>query len=529
MVQISPDRNARDVPSDQPIRIRFDRPVEKASVADRLRLAPAVHGKVSWTGDQELVFEHPPLRAGTSYQVALQPGYRDLQGNVATLRHSWRFTTEAAPVLTGSSPASGDQGVDPTVYLSLTFTRAMNLQSLAHSVSVTPAVPFSLRQDPSDPRRVILAPAALLEPGQTYTVAVTQDARDAHGNALRNGSATSFTTGPLQTLKHWIGFIAEPPDAAAGDGVWIVDENRFPRRVVSASVDRYAWSEDGTHVLVRSASGDWSDQALDGGVTTLPFKAEWAAFLAPGRGYAYLDGGVLRTLLPGGATVVVASGVGEASVAPDGSRLAYTLSAGSGTEIDGYSVDLRSRYRLQSESAPVDQLAWSPDGQSLAYRLVSSDPARSQVRVRQLSGSARTLTVAVGEVSGPAWQADSRHLLFTALLDISGGAAGGSAASPPAGAAAAAPGRVSRVFRMAVGDPPPRTLSAAQSMPSDPSLSVIQLSVSPDGHQVAILADYQGRPAVWLMNADGTGLSRLTQFDSASGAYSCREIAWTPA
>jgi Tol biopolymer transport system component len=65
-------------------------------------------------------------------------------------------------------------------------------------------------------------------------------------------------------------------------------------------------------------------------------------------------------------------------------------------------------------------------------------------------------------------------------------------------------------------------------MPADSSLSVDQLSVSPDGHQVAILADYQGRPAVWLMNADGTGLSRLTQFAAGDVGYSCQEIAWTP-
>jgi Tol biopolymer transport system component len=58
---------------------------------------------------------------------------------------------------------------------------------------------------------------------------------------------------------------------------------------------------------------------------------------------------------------------------------------------------------------------------------------------------------------------------------------------------------------------------------------VSQVSVSPDGHQVAFLADYQGLPAVWLMNADGTGLTRLTQFDSAGPGYSCRDIAWTPA
>ena len=337
-----------------------------------------------------------------------------------------------------------------------------------------------------------------------------------HGNLLRNGSAISFNTGDLRTLKHWVGFVAQPPATAAGDGVWIVDENRFPRRVVSASVDQFSWSQDGTHVLLRSAAGAWSDQPLSGSATTLPFKADWAAFLAPGKGYVYLDQGALRMLTPSGTVVEVASNVGEASVAPGGARLAFTVTGGTGAEIIGYSVDLRARYRLQSESGPIDQLAWSPDGQSLAYRLVAPDPARTQIRVRQLSGAARTLTVAMGEVSGPAWQADSRHLVLTAAVPASGGSSGSG-------------GRISKAFRLAVGDSPPATLNAAQGMPGSPTLSVSQVSVSPDGHQVAFLADYQGLAAVWLMNADGTGLTRLTQFDSAGPGYSCRDIAWTPA
>jgi Bacterial Ig-like domain len=510
VVQIYPERNAQDVASDAPIRVRFDRPVDQTSVATRFRLEPGVVGQVRWQGDRELVFEHQPLRPASTYEVVLDPGYRDAQGTANSLRHSWRFSTEAPPVLTGSSPAAGDQSVDPAAYISLSFTRAMDLRSLAQAISVSPSVPFALRQDPSDPRRVILAPEALLDPGRPYTVAVTKDARDADGNQLREGSAVSFTTGELLALKHWIGFVAEPPRAEAGDGVWIVDENRFPRRVVSASVDQFSWSMDGTHVLLRSAAGAWSDQSLSGSATTLPFRADWAAFLAPGKGYVYLDQEALKILTADGTVVLVANGVGQASVAPGGARLAFTVTASSGAQIDGYSVDLRARYRLQSESGLIDQLSWSPDGQSLAYRLVGGDPARTQIRVRQLSGAARTVTVAVGEVSGPAWQADSRHLIVTAAVP-------GTSA------------RVSKAFRLAVGDPPPARLSAAQGMPSSPGLSVSQVSVSPDGHQVAFLANYQGLPAVWLMNADGTRLTRLTQFDAGGLGYSCRDIAWTPA
>jgi hypothetical protein len=509
VVQITPERNAHDVSSAQPVQVRFDRAVDRASVASRFHLRPGVEGRIRWAGDSQLVFEHQPLRPSTSYQVVLDPGYRDQQGNMNALRHSWSFVTEAPPALTGASPGNGDQGVDPAAYLSLTFSREMDLASLAGTISVSPSLRFSLRKDPAEPRRVILAPDSLLDPGLTYAVGVTQDARDVDGNSLRAGSVVSFSTGQLSSLKHWVGFIAEPTPGAGGEGVWIVDESRFPRRVVSASVDQFSWSLDGTHLLMHSPAGGWSDQPLNGTATTLPFHAEWAAFLAGSRGYAYLENGSLKVLTGTGAVVDVAADVGQAAVAPGGTRLAFTVKGRPGFEIDAYDVDLHARYRLQAESGAVDQLAWSPDGLAIAYRLQGATPQNSQIRARQLSGAARTQTVATGEVSGPAWQADNRHLVFTASVATSGG-------------------KVERAFRLAVGDPPPRSLAAGQGLPTGSALSVGQISLSADGHQIAFLAGYQGRAAVWLMNADGTGLTRLSEFGGAGAGYSARAVAWTP-
>lgn len=508
-MQIFPERNAHDVRTSAPLHIWFDRPVDQRSVGGRFELHPGAPGEFRWQGDRELVFEHRPLRPSTTYEVALAPGYRDSQGNVSSLRHSWKFSTEAAPTLTGATPGPGDRGVDPAAYLSLSFSREMDLATLAGSISVSPYVRFSLRHDPGDVRRVILAPDALLEPARSYTVAVTSDARDIDGNQLRAGRVVSFSTGELKTLKHWIGFIVEPAPGTDGEGVWIVDENRFPRQLVNAPVDLFSWSPDATHLLLRSPAGSWSDQPLAGTGTQLPFAARWAAFLAPGRGYVYLDEGSLRLLTARGDVVEVAAGVGEAAVAPGGTRLAFTVGSHPGSQIDGYDVDLHARYRLQTETALVDGLDWSPDGQALAYRLLAADPQKSQIRARLLSGSARTVTVATGEVSTPAWQADSRHLIFTAAVQ------------GPAGT-------LNRAFRLAAGDPPPRTLAAAQGMPAAVTAAVRQASPSPDGHQIAFLSDYEGRSAVFLMNADGTNVTRVSEFDPAGLSYSCRAVAWTP-
>jgi Tol biopolymer transport system component len=66
-------------------------------------------------------------------------------------------------------------------------------------------------------------------------------------------------------------------------------------------------------------------------------------------------------------------------------------------------------------------------------------------------------------------------------------------------------------------------------MPTSPGVSVGALSPSADGRQVAFLSGSNSPVTeVWLMNADGTGVSQLTTFDQDVFPYQCGEVAWTP-
>ena len=513
MLEISPQRAASDVRSSEVIRVRFDRAMDHASVASRFHVEPGVQGALTWPSDQELAFEHVPFNPSSQYVVVLDPGYRDARGNVNSLRHSWSFRTEAAPTLAGSAPGPGDRGVDPASYLTLTFSRAMDQGTLIGAISLSPNVPFAIHPDASDPRRVVLAPQTLLEPRTSYTVNVERDARDVDGNRLASGAIVSFATGDFRPLRHWISFVGETSTGAGGGGLWIVDDNHLPRRLVGEAISSFSWSGDGGRLLLRSQSGTWSDQPLDGTPTTLPITGTWADFLAPGRGYAYLDGGTLRTFVPGAQPVTVATGVSEAAVAAGGRRLAFVThdassSSERATEIDGYDTELRTRYRLQTEPDAVDGLAWSPDGQSLAYRLEGADTAHRQIRVRSLRDGG-TVTVATGDMSVPAWQADRQHVVFSASV------------TTPAG-------QVRKAFRFAVTDGLPHALTVAAGIPGAPEVEVTDLRPSPDGHSLAFLSDAGGRPGVFTMNADGTGLTQLTDSDPDRFPYSARAVAWTP-
>ncbi len=511
VLEITPPRGAVDVHSSEAIRVRFDRPMDRRSVADRFHVEPRVQGALSWTSDHELEFEHVPFSPSSLYRVILEPGYRDAEGSVNSLRHSWTFKTEAAPTLASSTPGAGDRGVDPAAYISLSFSREMDVDTLTGAISLTPSAPFVIHPDPGEPRRVVLAPQSLLAPRTSYRVAVGQDARDVDGNHLGAAASVSFSTGDFRPLRHWVSFIAESSPGTGG-GLWIVDDNRLPRRLVSGAVSTFAWSADGSHVLLRGPDGSWSDQSLDGASTQLPISGDWAAFLAPGHGYAFLDRGTLQLLEPDGRRVALATGVNAAAVAPGGARLAFALrdlsTVERTTEIDGYDTDLRTRYRLQTESGLVDGLSWSPDSQSLAYRLEVAGAAQRQIRVRSLHDGS-SITVVTGDVSAPQWQADRQHVVVTAALPTSAGT-------------------MTKAFRFAVGDGIRHSLTAAAGMPSGRGVQVDQLSPSPDGHQVAFVSSAGGRPGIWTMNADGTGASQLTQSDPDRFPYWCRDVAWTP-
>jgi Tol biopolymer transport system component len=174
-----------------------------------------------------------------------------------------------------------------------------------------------------------------------------------------------------------------------------------------------------------------------------------------------------------------------------------------------YDTGLNTDYRLQAEPRPIDGLAWSPDGLSLAYRVGGGNPSKHQIRVRLLRGGGSTVAVATGDLGVPVWQADSRHVFFTAMVPTSSG-------------------QSSKVFRFALGEPPPSSLTAGAGMPGSSSVSVGELSSSPDGRQVAFISGSdRATPEVWLMNADGTGLVQLTAFDAEQFPYQCAEVAWT--
>ena len=503
IVDYSPLRGARDVSTLAPVQITFDHDVNRASVESRLHLVPAVSGTIDWKNGHELDYKHQKLATATSYEVVLEAGYTDLAGNAYELRHHWAFDTEPAPRFVSSTPADGDAGMDPADYLSVTFSRAMLESSLATAIVFSPDVSFGVRIDPSDASRVIVAPNSLLQPNTTYRMLITQDAKDTDGNQLDHVRSVTVKTGAARPLRHWVAFATENL-AGTGGGLWIVNESGIPRELLGATALRsYSWSPDGLRLVFETTDG-WAAFAPGQGTEELGFTAGWAAALAPGLGYVYLDpAGTLYRDPVAGADYVIGTFVGSVAVSPIGERLVFAQEQTDGTtSIWGYDVGLRSRYLLATEASSVSDLSWAPNGNRLAY--LRHDAGTVTLRVRNLMGAGALSSVISGNLSAPAWLHDSDHIVMAATV-------------------AGDFGPVSKAFVINVVSPP-ASLTQALGLPAQANVVDVSDPVpSPDGHQIAFISGDQ----VWLMNADGTRPTALTRFDPETFPYSCLMPAWT--
>ena len=498
IVDYAPPRGAIDVSTAAPVKVTFDHAVDQASVESRIYLLPKTFGNVRWLTNRQLVYEHETLRPTTTYEVVIDPGYRDLAGNTYTLRHHWLFTTEGPPSLNGSIPANADSGVDPAAYLTVSFTRTMNLASIKSALAITPSVPFNVRLDPADNRRAIIAPSRLLAPNSTYEVAVFTSARDVDGNQLNRDYVVTFKTGAVRPLHGWVTF------STTSSGLWIVNESGFPRQLLdSNAVTAFGWSQAGDSLLAQIDGKTWQRFTPGVGSTPLAFKGIWAAALASAMGVVYIDDfGALRYQSSDGRDEKIAEDVVLAAVAPNGLRLAYVHGATDPNQVWGYDVGLKASYLLASDSARVSNVTWAPSGNRIAY--LRSEIGNVSLRIRNLTGAAATSTATSSlEIGAPSWFPDSTHIVFAAGVD-----------TPT--------GPIHKAF-VINALAPPANMSAASGLPASAGIDVSSPIPSPDGHQIAFLNDKQ----VWLMNADGTRPTALTKFDAETFPYSCRALVWT--
>ena len=191
---------------------------------------------------------------------------------------------------------------------------------------------------------------------------------------------------------------------------------------------------------------------------------------------------------------------------PDGQRIAFISNRDGNLEIYAMNPDGSDATRLTTNNASDMQPAWSPDSQRIAFVIEKYDnlgySRTSDIYVMNADGSDLIRLVNDDDwQSAPAWSPDGRRIVFVSRdrdgnSEIYAANADGSA--------------ITRLTNHDAGDWQP--------------------AWSPDGRRIAFISDrdavYSGVPrdsGIYSMNADGSGLTRLTHNDLAD-----RNPVWSP-
>jgi hypothetical protein len=182
----TPTSGAAGVATNTPVKATFNESVIASSIGFTLKdgSGNAVAATVAYDDPSHTVTLTPNalLVTGTTFTATVS-GAKDAAGNVMPSPVSWSFTTEAAPALTGETPAPGATNVPTTTPVSATFNKSVVASTLAFALkdAAGNAVATSLSYNDST-HTATWTPAALAN-NATYTATVSA-AKDASGNAL---------------------------------------------------------------------------------------------------------------------------------------------------------------------------------------------------------------------------------------------------------------------------------------------------------------------------------------------------------
>ncbi|HEX8218339.1 MAG TPA: Ig-like domain-containing protein [Chloroflexia bacterium] len=191
-VRMLPAAGANSVATDAALQMRFDQPMDRASVEGALAIDPPLAGRFEWTADNEVSFVpvQPGLLRGVSYTAVLSHSARSLSGTPIEKPLEWSFNTTRPHTVT--APGSGST-LALTSTLSLAFDAPMDMADAASKVGLFgpsgQALQAALTWD-AEGRTLMLAPNAPMPQGDVH-LRVNASARTAAGDTL--GKAYEFT------------------------------------------------------------------------------------------------------------------------------------------------------------------------------------------------------------------------------------------------------------------------------------------------------------------------------------------------
>jgi hypothetical protein len=205
IVETSPLALATGVLLDEPVQVRFNQPMDQASIESSFYLRPegqesgSVEGTLEWNEDGTSFTFTPAenLLLDTFYDAGFEPGGAlSLDGNaVLGDTHATGFNTIPEPGVVGTNPFTGADDVDVFSGFTIYFASPMNQETLQEHITIEPEPFFEPNYyyyDWDNSYNI----SFVLEPSTDYTVTIAPGMEDIYGNVVERGRTITFSTAP---------------------------------------------------------------------------------------------------------------------------------------------------------------------------------------------------------------------------------------------------------------------------------------------------------------------------------------------
>ncbi|MEP4534687.1 MAG: Ig-like domain-containing protein [Cyclobacteriaceae bacterium] len=202
--QVSPANEATDVSIESDLVLTFTGKMNPVSIEANLDITPALTNPThTWDEDSlVLTISADDMAESTLYTVVIGGLSEDFYGNALGDDYTFSFTTGikdvVAPTVTTTSPEDGESGVDLQSDIVITFSEAMNQESVQNNLSISPeATNITFAWDTEG--QVLTVSTDDFSEMTTYTLTIGTGAEDMNGNSLEAEYTNSFST--LSTLS----------------------------------------------------------------------------------------------------------------------------------------------------------------------------------------------------------------------------------------------------------------------------------------------------------------------------------------
>ncbi|GEM_PF-541741 len=229
VISIYPSNFMTDVASNVIVEVSFSKSMDTIKTNESFSLSSAsgnVDGYFRWSnGDKRMTFEPKnSLTDAQMYTIIITSEAEDKDGNDLEETHTTVFyvnTDLNPPTVIANTPANDATGILPDASIIITFSEAMDIDTIYDGITITPAVQGTYSWNGTC-TVITFDPLYDLSYGTTYTVTLSESLKDVNGNALRDQQKFSFTVGD-DFIKPTVQTVRQNPEGTAPAGYTLND------------------------------------------------------------------------------------------------------------------------------------------------------------------------------------------------------------------------------------------------------------------------------------------------------------------